>query len=222
MQISRNFAKPITVTGTVKFTCAFSWILRALIVAVLTSAALADVAQPSFAATLSAENATASGVAKLTEPQRAALDQQVQREISTARQGDTVGFSTSFTHRRTPQQRVEAGLDHLMTPELTQLDRLVAAAVANRAPAESPAAAAPLITTQPSSNWVEITPRKMEIHGEMSLTYVSAGSGRNGYGASVITTATDPSGKFSITVGLSQFHGKGLYHPYEYDCDRGW
>jgi hypothetical protein len=62
----------------------------------------------------------------------------------------------------------------------------------------------------------------MEIHGEMSLTYVSAGSGRNGYGASMITTATDPSGKFSITVGISQFYGKGLYNPYEYACDRGW
>ena len=141
-------------------------------------------------------------------------------EIATARQGDTVAFATSFTHRRTPQQRVEAGLDHLMTPELNQLDQLVAVAVANRPPPTEPLAAAP--ANPLSSNWVEITPRKMEIHGEMSLTYVSAGSGRNGYGASMITTATDPSGKFSITVGVSQFYGKGLYHPYEYDCDRGW
>ena len=222
MQISRNFAQPATVTGMVKFACVFSWILRALIVAVLTSAVLADVTQPGFTATLSSENKTASGIAKLTEPQCAALDQQVQREIATARQGDTVAFATSFTHRRTPQQRVEAGLDHLMTPELNQLDRLVAVAVANRPVPTESLAAASTITTPPSSNWGEITPRKMEIHGEMSLTYVSAGSGRNGYGASMITTATDPSGKFSITVGVSQFYGKGLYHPYEYDCDRGW
>jgi hypothetical protein len=206
----------------VKFARAFSWILPGLVVAVLTSAALADVAQPGFTATLSSENKAASGIAKLTEPQRAALDQQVQREIATARQGDTVAFATSFTHRRTPQQRVEAGLDHLMTPELTQLDHLVAVAVANRPTPTEMQSVASLTTPLTSAPWVEITPRKMEIHGEMSLTYVSAGSGRNGYGASVITTATDPSGKFSITVGLSQFHGKGLYHPYEYDCDRGW
>jgi len=222
MQISRNFAEPVSVHGMVKFARAFSWILPGLVVAVLTSAALADVAPTCFTATLSSENKAASGIAKSTEPQRAALDQQVQREIATARQGDTVAFSTTFTHRRTPQQRVDAGLDHLMTPELTQLDRLVAMAVADRPPHAQPQATTPLITPLPSSPWVEITPRKMEIHGEMSLTYVSAGSGRNGYGASMITTATDPSGKFSITIGVSQFYGKGLYHPYEYDCDRGW
>ena len=205
-----------------KFDRAFFCVLRAVFAAALTSAAFADGTPRSFTANLSAENRTASGVAKLTEAQCGALDQQVQREVATARQGDTVAFATSFTHRRTPQQRVDAGLDHLMTPELNQLDRLVAVAVADRPPPTGPASAANITTPPSSSNWVEITPRKMEVHGEMALTFVSAGSGRNGYGASVVTTATDPSGKFSVTVGISQFYGKGLRFPYGYECDRGW
>jgi hypothetical protein len=162
----------------------------------------------------------------LSDEQLASLNTQIQQEISVARQGDTVAFSTTFTHRRTPQQRKDAGLDHLMTPELTRLDALVATAVATKPIATSPTITQSATTpATPSSNWVEITPRKMEVHGELTLTYMSGSGGRSGYGASMVTTATDPSGKFSFTVALSQFQfkGKGFRHPYdEYDCDRGW
>jgi hypothetical protein len=67
----------------------------------------------------------------------------------------------------------------------------------------------------------------MEVHGEVTLAYVWGSGGAHGYGASMVTTATDPSGKFSLTVGISQFNGKGFrryspYYPGEYECDRGW
>jgi hypothetical protein len=110
-----------------------------------------------------------------------------------------------------------------MTPELARLDELVAVAVATKPSAIGPTVTQLTTTTTPTSDWVDITPRKMEVHGEVTLAYTWGSSGQRGYGASVITTATDPSGKFSITLGLAQFHGNGFYYPYgESPCDRGW
>jgi len=209
----------------VKFACAFSWLIRGLIVAAFSSTVFAGAEQAGFTSTLSAENKTASGIVRLTEPQVAALDQQVQRELTSARQGKTVAFASTFTHRRSPLQRTEAGLDTLTTPELAQLDRLVAAALANLPPPNGPTVTAPASTALSPSAYVEILPRKMEIHGEVTLAYVWGSGGGHGYGTSMVTTATDPSGKYSLTVGISQFTGKGFHHfydPYDCECDRGW
>jgi hypothetical protein len=199
--------------------------LLALIFGILAIAlpfTIARAETPSFTASLTEENKTAVGLAKLSPEQLAALDAQIAREISVARQGDTVAFSTSFTRRRTPQQRKDAGLDQLMTPELARLDMLVAAAVATKPDPTGPTITLPAATA-PTSNWVEITPRKMQVHGEVTLAYMWGSGGQSGYGASMFTTVTDPSGKFSFTLGLSQFHGKGFYYPYgEYPCYRGW
>jgi len=204
--------------------CTVLRFIRSLVAAVALSVVVVHAEQASFSSTLSEENKTAIGLARLTEPQLRSLDAQIQQEISIAHQGNTPAFSSTFTHRRTPQQRKDAGLDQLMTPELTRLDVLVAATIAAKPIATGTALTQPAISA-PASNWVEITPRKFEIHGEVSFTYMQASGGGSGYGASVITTATDPSGKFSFTVGLSQFHGKGLRHypyPYDYDCGRWW
>ncbi len=189
---------------------------------VLLSSAIARAETTSFTANLTEENKTALGLAKLTPEQITSLDAQITREISVAHQGDTPAFSTTFTHRRSPQQRKEAGLDRLMTPELVRLDALIAAALATKPAPIGPTITQPA-TTAPSSDWVEITPRKMQVHGEVTLAYMWGSGGREGIGASMVTTVTDPSGKSSFTLGLSQFRGKGLYYPYgEYPCDRGW
>ena len=185
----------------------------------------------SFTSTLSPESKVAAGITRLTEQQVAALDAQVQREIAIAHQGDVVAFSTTFTHRRTPVQRSEAGLDQLMTPELARLDSLVAIALAYHPPPAGPMILAPATPAASPDTYVETLTRKMEIHGEVSLAYVWGSGGARGYGASMVTTATDPSGKTAITVGISQFNGKGFgcrrypYSPYYYDgydYDRGW
>jgi len=200
-------------------------LIYGLFIAVFTLAA-ARAESTSFIAALTAENKAASGIVRLTEQQAAALDFQVQREIATAHQGDTVAFSTSFTHRRSPAQRTEAGLDRLMTPELAQLDRLVATAVANRPPSTSPLLTTPA-TSSVSADAVETIPLKAEIHGEVTLSYLWGSGGAHGFASSILTTVTDPSGKYSLTVGFSQFNGKGFRHypycyPGEYECDRGW
>lgn len=201
-------------------------LLCGLFFAALPLAAFADTAT-TFTVTLTEENKTATGLNRLTEPQLASLDAQIAQEISVARQGKTPAFSTSFTRRRSPQQRKEAGLDQLMTPELKRLDELVAAAVADTAKpvATGPIIATPATTTPASpSDWVEVTPRKMEVHGEVTLAYMWGSGGRSGYGAELATTMTDPSGKFSVTFIVSQFQftGKGPHRPSEYGCDRGW
>jgi hypothetical protein len=206
----------------VKLVCIRHWFIRVVIAAVLASVTVSAAEPTSFISTLSAENKAASGVERLSEEQIAALNAQIAREIAVARQGATVAFATSFTHRRTPQQRTEAGLDRLMTPELARLDTLVATAVANGAKPASPATDA-LVTTSSPSTYVESIPRHAEVHGEVTLAYVSGSGGAHGYGASMVTTVTDPSGKYSLTFGFSQFYGKGFHHyPGEYPCDRGW
>jgi len=215
----------------VKPVYALLWLIRSLVVAVF-AAAIVSAAEPaSFISTLSTENKTAAGITRLTEQQIAALETQVQREIAIAHQGDTVAFSTSFTHRRSPMQRSEAGLDRLMTPELNKLDSLVAAELTNRPKPAGPLILAPATAASAATpgNYVELLHKKMEIHGEVTLAYVSGSGGAHGYGASMVTTAIDPSGKYAFTVGLSQFYGKGLgcgygygyrrypYSPYYYD-----
>jgi len=211
----------------VKLAYIIPWFIRGLAVAVLMSAVAVQAEQTNFITALSQENKAAAGLTQLTDAQLAALNAQVQREISVAHQGNTVAFSTSFTHRRTPQQRKEAGLDQLMTPELKRLDELVAAAVAadTKPITTGPTIIRPASTTPTSpSDWVEVTPRKMEIHGEVTLAYMWGSGGRTGYGADIVTTMVDPSGKFAVTFAVSQFqfNGRGAHRPGEYACDRGW
>ncbi|MFT3784387.1 MAG: hypothetical protein QM790_20445 [Nibricoccus sp.] len=208
-----------------KLACVFPWFIRGMLAAVFITAWAARAGATGFTSDLSDENKVGIGVAKLTPEQIAALDAQVAREIAVARQGDTPAFSTTFSKRRTPQQRKEAGLDRLMTPELNRLDTLVANAVANRPAPPGPTIVKPASTTPESaSDWVDVTPPKWDVHGQVSLAYIWGSGGRSGYGASVATTATDPSGKVSVSLVLSQFtfKGKGSRYLYDYPCDQGW
>ena len=200
------------------------WFIRGLIAVALLSALSVRAESTSFTSSLTEENKTAIGLSKLSPEQLAALDAQIVREVSAARQGDTPAFSTSFTHRRSPQQRKSAGLDQLMTPELRRLDELVALAVATKPPSTGPTITKPFVSTPPGGDWVEITPKKLEVHGEVTLAYMWGSGGRSGYGASMATTVSDPNGKFAFTVILSQFNfkGRGAHRPSDYGCDYGW
>lgn len=223
LQISRNFHAAFSVPSIVKLAHALLWFSRSWVVVAAFAAAFISAAEPTnFISTLSSENKTAAGITRLTEPQIASLEAQVQHEIAVARQGDTVAFSTSFTHRRSPMQRSEAGLDQLMTPELNKLDSLVAAELTNRPKPAGPLILAPATAASSATpgNYVELLRKKMEIHGEVTLAYVAGSGGAHGYGASMVTTATDPTGKYSFTIGLSQFYGKGLGYGYGYGCRR--
>eukprot|EP01034_Spumella_vulgaris_P008328 gene8328-10602_t len=64
----------------------------------------------SFTAKLDPADQTAAGLAKLSPAQLAALDTQIAREITVARQGDVIAFARSFMARRTGDQLTAAGL----------------------------------------------------------------------------------------------------------------
>ncbi|HEY0947721.1 MAG TPA: hypothetical protein VGD81_20730 [Opitutaceae bacterium] len=178
----------------------------------------AEVAAPSV---LTSNEQTAAGLAKLTAGQRAALEAQIVREITLARQGDVVGFSTTFTSRRTADERQAAGLDQLTPGELAQLDTGVARAVAERpSPYDYAYARQPVAATAVSLK------RRPEIHGEVSFVYGWGSGDREFYGGSVVTSYYDPESKVGITVGVSQLRGNGFgyygYPGYWGYYDRPW
>ena len=170
---------------------------------------------PGFTAKLSATDQAATGLAKLSTEQATALDAQIARELTVARQGDVVAFSRSFMQRRSADQLTAAGLSTLSAAERNQLDRVVALAVAQR-----PALVVPTLSAKAKADddAVETITYKPQLHGEVTLTYGTAGGGRNFYGGSFTTVYDDPQRKFSVAFTYAEYHGKGLL-PYD-DCDR--
>jgi hypothetical protein len=167
-----------------------------------------------FTAGLSPADQTAAGLTALTPAQRAALDMQIAREIAVARQGDVVAFSRSFLQRRTSDQLAAAGLSALTPAERTALDALVARAVARR----PTIVVKTLAAKAKEEEAVETVTYKPQLHGEVSLTFGTAGGGRNFYGGSFTTVYDDPARKFSVAFTYAEYHGKGLL-PFD-DCDR--
>jgi len=170
---------------------------------------------PSFAAQLDSADRTAAGLHHLSATQLAALDSQVERELTVARQGDVVAFSRSFLSRRTTDQVAAAGLAGLTPHERTALDSFVARAVAQRP--------TPVVTTlstkaKVADKVVETVTYKPRLHGEVTLTVGTAGSGRNFYGGSFTTIYDDPQHHFTAAFTYAEYHGTGLL-PFD-DCAR--
>lgn len=180
----------------------FAFLLTA---ACLTTTTLA--APPSdlgFTQSLSLAEQNASGLAKLSPVERTALDAQISREITLARQGDVVAFAKSFNTRRTPGQVADAGLAALSPTERAQLDAVIARAIAQRSP-----------TTlarfeKKPGDAVETTTYRPQIHGEVSLTYGTAGGGRSFYGGSLTAILDDPAHHLTVSFTYAEYHGKGL------------
>ena len=122
---------------------------------------------PSFAAQLASADRTAAGLHHLSAAQLAALDAQVARELTVARQGDVVAFSRSFLSRRTADQVAAAGLAALTPPERTALDAFVARAVAQR---PAPVVATLAAKAKAADNVVETVTDKPRLQGEVTLT----------------------------------------------------
>lgn len=168
---------------------------------------------PAFTAKLDAADQTAAGLAKLSPAQLAALDTQIAREITVARQGDVIAFARSFMSRRTGDQLTAAGLTALTPEERTALDNVVARAVAQRPAVVVKTLAA---KTKEDDAVVETVTYKPQIHGEVSLTYGMASGGRNFYGGSFTAIYDDPQHNFTAAFTYAEYHGKGLL-PYD-DC----
>ncbi len=161
-----------------------------------------------FTAQLDATDHAAAGLTKLSADQRAALDAQIERELTVARQGDVVAFSRSFLQRRTSDQTAAAGLAALNPAERATLDRFVARAVAQR-----PAVIVPTLATgakKADDTVIETVTYKPQLHGEVTLTVGTAGSGRTFYGGSFTTVYDDPQRNFSVGFTYAEYHGKGL------------
>ena len=57
---------------------------------------------------------------------------------------------------------------------------------------------------------IETVTYKPQLHGEVTLTVGTAGSGRTFYGGSFTTVYEDPQRNFSVAFTYAEFHGKGL------------
>ncbi len=159
-----------------------------------------------FSATLTAAQRTATGLDRLTEPERTALNGFIAAEVSLARQGNVRAFAGTFSGRRSAAEKTAAGLDRLTAEELAALDALVAQAIA----------AGPVQPTVPQKlNPKDVTKTdRLEVHGEVSLAY---GWSRHGdYRAgSLYTTIYDPVTGVALGIGIAQSYGDGWWD----DCN---
>ena len=186
---------------------------RATLALGLLASATARADELGFTAKLSATDQAATGLTQLSAEQRSALDTQIVREITVARQGDVGAFSRSFMQRRSADQLSAAGLSTLTSEERSQLDLVVARAVAQR-----PSIVVPTLSAKAKADdaVVETITYKPQLHGEVTLTFGTAGGGRNFYGGSFTTVYDDPQRKFSVAFTYAEYHGKGLL-PFD-DC----
>jgi hypothetical protein len=192
-------------------------ILRgAIACAAMFAAVAAGAAETTFSSGLSPQEMSASGITRLTPDQVLKLNGLVKRDVVLARQGGVTGFSSNFTARLTAKERVAAGTDRLSESELSNLDALAARAIALPPPPsdsftyEPPAAAA----APPGMEDVQVTaPLKLQVHGDLSVTVGGGSHGSSFFGTSEDLFVTDPSGKFTLGVGFSEFKEKGFFGP---------
>jgi hypothetical protein len=194
-----------------------AWFCLGLLVGLISAPAPIAAAVAEFTEALTSAQQTAIGVAKLSPSERSALSEFVAREVMLARQGDVTSFTGTFVGRRSAEQRQQAGLDRLTADEQQALNEIVARTIATRPVsfAYNPKMAK---SDVPPANFI----RRLEIHGEFSLTYGWVSGGGSFKGGSFSTTIHDP--KTGITVGFSysQFSGPGWVDDYGYWGDPGW
>lgn len=182
--------------------------------AALLLAATAGAAEEPFSEALSPQEKTASGIARLPAPQRAKLDQLEEHDATLARQGGVTGFSSAFSQRHTAQERAAAGIDRLSADQVATLDALVARSIAEGPPPSEAFSYEPHPAPPPVPAPVLVSaPLKAEVHGDVSVTVGGGSHGSSFYGTSMDLFVTDPSGKFTLGVGISEFRGKGFFVP---------
>ncbi len=162
---------------------------------------------------------TSTSPAAFRASEAAVLNGLVGQDVTLAHDGGVTGFSTGFCERHWDRERLSAGLVRLSATERAALDRYAARAIALGPPPDAPFSYSPPRTTvapiasapKPAApNPIVSTVQHMEVHGDLSFTVGAGSHGSSFYGTSMDLTATDPSGKFTIGVGVSDYHGKGL------------
>jgi len=159
-----------------------------------------------FTDTLLTVERDAIGLAKLEPDEVNALNDQVEREVKLARQGNIKGFAVPFTQRRKPTQRTAAGLSRLTETELKALDEAISKTVA------LPTIIVPSSSMRPRREGVvDTAPLKPKVHGEVSFTVGMGSGGSSFYGGSMTVVHEDPRG-FTAAIQISQYRGKGFYY----------
>lgn len=164
--------------------------------------------EPAFIASLAPATASALGLDRLTAAERDALDALVARDVASARQGGVTAFRGTFSGRRAPAERMQAGLAKLSADELARLDEHVAAALAQR----------PLLVARPprpaDTEGIDVSAAlKPELHGRVTLGYGWGSGGSYRFG-SVETTYYDPASRVTLGVGLAAVSGRGACFRY--------
>lgn len=168
-------------------------------------------AKAGFSGSLSPMESAMAGLGRLAPAQVAALDAQVDRDVASAHEGGVTAFASGFCARRTPRERAQAGIDRLTGGECASLDALVARQIACGPPPAAPFVYAPAAAAVQGEFSMAPAPRP-EVHGDVSLT-LGGGRGTSFYGTSADVFVTDPSGRFTLGIGVSEFRGKGFIGP---------
>ncbi|MBS0664426.1 MAG: hypothetical protein JSR48_14265 [Verrucomicrobia bacterium] len=184
--------------------------LRLALLGGFAAAVLAQAADDTrFSATLNAAERAATGLNQLAPDDVAVIDGLVRQDLAASRYRHNSVDGTRFTQRRTVRERELAGLDHLTPAQQARLDELVRRRIDEANPAApvavtdfvDPGAAAGVRTVR----YVPPT----EVHGQVSYT-VGGGRGGSFQGGAVELSYDDPAHRYSVAVGYSVFHGKGL------------
>ena len=162
-----------------------------------------------FSATLTPDLRERAGLNRLTVDNVAVIDGLVRQDEAASKFKDNDVDHTRFSQRRTTREREISGLDHLTAPQVALLDNLVKLRISGESPIA--AALAGTVTGPAISTGVKptVTDKKLDIHGEIGFTY-GWGDGGSFSGGDIVLTQTDPAGRYSILVGYSEYHGKGL------------
>jgi len=216
---ARNLRRARASYHRLKFSL-FPRLTRLVLVAIGCVAAAMTPAKAVFSAGFTPDEVQATGIAQLSDAERARLDELIARDAEFALEGGVVGFSRTFSARLGPSDFQAAGLTHLTAAQLTALDDLAAFRIAHpvaeephfvaKSPPPTSGLAAGQIakgaTLSPAA--VTSTGWHPEVHGDVHL---EAGGGKGGsfYGGGIDLVMADPDGKFVLALSSSQYRGKG-------------
>ncbi|MDB6093553.1 MAG: hypothetical protein JWM32_1115 [Verrucomicrobia bacterium] len=163
-----------------------------------------------FSATLRPGEFVSLGFNELNADNLAVIDGLVRQDEAASKFKNNGVDHTRFSQRRSVHEREIAGLTRLKPEQLAELDELVRRRIAGPEP-ESGGASGTLVSPPARGDAVRMVtgPRPIEIHGEVSYTlgWSKAGSFQGG---DIVLGYEDPARRFSVVVGYSEYHGKGL------------
>jgi hypothetical protein len=174
---------------------------------------------PRFSQSLTPAQRTEAGLTQLSDDNIAVIDALVRQEEAVALRKN-LPLSGIFSARRTAHERSIAGLERLTPEQLARLDQLITRRTSPDLPTLSAEVGGPPAAIRRLPGPRE---RPLEVHGSVSLTYGWSKAGEI-RGGSMVVSVQDPSRRFTVLIGYSEYRGKGL-SPYlgshdEYDRSR--